>query len=213
MKKTFLALAALVMAAGAITFIACSKDSDKAEAQQASTKSTESTVIVGYSLPGSLEIVSRIDKENFLQWLEGYLNTDEPNRHVAEDLKMWNQPYAEGKYGAIMSVSYFDLKEEHSNTLYIKMDTVEMSEMVCYAVGPSSHKKYCGGPCKKSCKAKFDSMGYFLECLPCEDTKPTFFASPQDEHNWNMNHYCKTKEPSLGDLFDAIVAKLKGLFN
>lgn len=207
MKKTFWALAALIVMAGAITFVACSKDKTDSETQQVATKEAGDLKTVGYSNPGSMEIIPLVDKDAFLERLEQYLNSEEAGRYVAEDLKMWHEPYGDGKYAPMMCVSFFDLKEEHGNAIFIKMEELVENGMVYYVAGSSSDKVPCVRVCEKECKFNADEMSCW-----CPDPKPTWFPSPEDEARWHMNHYCRVKEPSLGKILEALVKKIFDLF-
>lgn len=214
MKKIIFALVAIAMAAGAFTFIACNKDSDKVnvETQQSTKNIEDSLLVVGDSEQGSLNIIPRIDKEEFLASLEVRLNEEEKGRNVAEDLKMWNEPYNEREYAPIMSVSFFDLKEDCGKTLFIRMETVEEGGLICYAVYPGSTHKNCTGKCNSGCFAQLDHTGKFLYCKPCQDPKPAFLT-PEEERNFHMNHYCRTKESFSDNIFMVIFGLLLSIFD
>lgn len=201
MKKTFFILVASVFTAGTITFVACGKDKTDTETQQVATKNAEDLKIVGYSNPGSMEIIPLVDKDAFLEQLEQYLNSEEAGRYVSEDLKMWNEPYGDGKYAPLMSVSFFDLKEDFGSTIFIKMESVDENDKVYYAVGDSSPTVNCEGKCDAPCRPDPIEM-----TCTCPDKKPANLTFEQ-ECQWAANHYCKVKEPSLGDSF--LVALIK----
>lgn len=187
---------------GTITFVACGKEKTDTEIQQVATKNAEEFKIVGYSKPGSVEIIPLVDKDAFLARLEQYLNSEEAGRYVSEDLRMWYEPNGEGKYAPLMSVSFFDLKEELSSTVFIEMEEMDEAGMIYYAVGNSSARAQCTGRCDAGCKPRYTN-GIFDGC-PCPDPKP-FFSNPEDEAKWRVNHSCREKEPSLRDLFRVIL--------
>lgn len=192
MKKIFLALAALAVIGGAITFVACSKDKTDTETQQVATKNAEDLKIVGYSNPGSMDIIPLVDKDAFLEQLEQYLNSEEAGRYVSEDLKMWHEPYGDGKYAPLMSVSFFDLKEDCGNTLFILMERMEEDGTVYYAVGNGSIHIKCIGKCDSPCRAIPDNNGKFLFCQPCTDLMPYFdFGDIEGRRKWKEEHYCE----------------------
>lgn len=199
MKTIFWPVMAIALLMASTLTTACSKDGERTttDVNRSVKDGAAQNVVVGYSIPGSTEITPFFSEDLFLEWLENYLNSNESDRYVAEDLKMWNEIYAEGKMTPLMSISFFDIKNECSNTIFIQMDARLEGEKVLYATGFGAQRQYCEGKCQTGCRQNVDGFGNLISCNPCNDPKP-FFTTFEDEARWNMTHYCREKEPSWG---------------
>jgi hypothetical protein len=192
MKKVFLSIAACLLVGANFVFIGCGKDNDSptANAVHSAKSSPKNATIVGFSESEDGEINLLIDKEGFLKTFENSLNKN-GGEYVVEDLKLWNEEYKAGEYTPLMSVSFYDLKEECGNTLFILLDTIHDNGGICYAVNGDSPHSRCSGGCKKPCRAIFDNNRKFLMCQPCPDPMPNFsFSEWQEKKAWLAIHKC-----------------------
>lgn len=213
MKKPnwILVILAFLMA-GTIT-VACGKDGEKTPmpSNQSTKEVTEQTVVVGYSRQESLDIDLLIPKEQFLLSLENYLNAEEDGRYVAEDIKVWHEEYGDGQYTPLMSVSYFDLNEEKSTTVYINLDMECNNGKVVYTANGASNAVRCEGKCNRGCHPEKDGHGRVVGCQQCTDVMP-MYITPYQQSKWMSEHYCREQEPSLREFVRSLVALIRSFF-
>lgn len=192
MKKVFLSIATCLLVGANFVFIGCGKDNDSptANADRSAKSLPKDATIVGFSESEDGEINLLIDKESFLEAFEDSLNKD-GGEYVAEDVKIWNEEYHVGDYAPLMSISFYDLKEECGNTLFILLDTIHDNGGICYALNGDSPHSRCSGGCYNPCRAILDNNGKFLMCQPCTDPMPSFsFGEWQERNAWLAQHNC-----------------------
>ncbi len=194
MKKYILTIVPVIIIGASIVFASCEKE--KASSFSMTNKSMKSepkdTVIVGYSTSVDGEITLLIDKDNFLKAVEDSLNNS-GGEYIVEELNLWNEEYKKGQFAPLMSISFYDLKEECGNVLFIQPTIINENGTLCYAVNGDSPHNRCFGGCTNPCKAILDNHGNFLMCQPCTDPMPNFsFSEWQERNAWLAIHRCSS---------------------
>ena len=186
---------------GSIVYICCDKfnKSEKSDCSECcNCKPAEddgmvidtSIVIIGSSKFGDPKIELLFDKEMFLKYLDAELNKSE-KRYEIEDVKLWNELNYDGTYTPILSISYFDIKEEMGITDFIQPTKLQGSGQMLYAVGNRSRIIGCTGTCKHTCVAIRDDRNDIVFCQPCTDSRPSSGFQTMEEYlKWEREHEC-----------------------
>ena len=201
-------LAALLV--GAIVYICCDKfnKSEKCDCTGCCNCKPEeddsmvldtSVVFIGSSKFGDANIEMLFDKEMFLKYLDADLNKSE-KRYEIEDVKLWNELNYDGTYTPILSISYFDIKEEIGITDFIQPTKFQGNGKMLYAVGNGSRILRCGGTCNNPCVEIRDEKGDIVFCQPCTDPRPYFdFGDIEGRRKWEREHHCGPNETGGGN--------------
>ena len=150
------------------------------------------TTIIGYSETENGEITLLIDKDSFLAAFEDSLNSND-GEYIVEELRIWNEEYQKDRFAPLMSISFYDIKEECGNILFIQPERINEKDGFCYAINRDSPHGRCFGGCNNPCRAILDRNGSYLMCQPCTDPMPNFsFGDRQKREGWLLLHSCSS---------------------
>lgn len=179
MKKYIWAIAAIIMVAGIITIVACSKDNPSTESQNGSTSTQKTSGQVeeqddeiDIAVWSNDSISFLFDKSNVLSEIQTKFRDSLNIDCVMEDIRI-DIIDVEKEEIPVLSVSYFDLDEEKSVTLFgILKQYVNGPSAVTLTLGCREIIAKCTGVnCKETCKAKWekDPLGWdiFEGCTKC----------------------------------------------
>lgn len=192
--KILLVTTSMLLFIGSIACISCKKENNIAtkDIQPSAFSLPKGGVVVGHSKYYESEILLDIDEVGFLNNFIDSLNNGDPGRYIAESLNIWVDSISKDLYTPTLSISFFDMVEEHGITFFIQPDTMHTNKRIQYVVNNNSRTLRCEGKCNNPCITIKDNYGNFLMCQPCTDPMPNFdFGDISGREQWKLNHYCK----------------------
>ena len=186
MKKNFLAIAAIILVAGAVTIVACTKDNPINNTQNAqpiqqtsSVKSndvfrTDEITIAEWTKD---KIKLLFNKQKVLSNIQTKIKESLDMNCIMEDIKISIYEFDKEEV-PILSISYFDLDEEKAVTMYgvLKRHTVGSSSTMLSLPSGGISARCIGSNCGKGCdpvgeRNQFGELIIFT-CSPCYPKDP-----------------------------------------
>ncbi len=168
MKKTIWVIAALIVMAGAITFVACSKENEKADTLKETSATpapkTQDAVLIGKLVDGHIICGVNVDEFSEAIW-------NETDIYVAEKFEILDT-FPELQNGtAYVNMVLFNVEEEGSEAYWFPIEKIN-GDYLCTANAASGGLiPYCkrtkNNPCTKTCVLKKDKYGNPIACQ-CE---------------------------------------------
>lgn len=174
MNNKIIILTAAIATLALAAIASCAKKDDGTHPipeQSAESTKSHSGYFVAYSEINSSEITFAFNQDVFMAAFEERLSYSLGHNIVAEDIAIW----IEGDR-PLMSVSYFDVDEEHGNVTYIHPCTDTSSNGIMFYVNSGEIGNSCIGTCNKNsqkCTGELDKLRNLIiscKCIPEENT-------------------------------------------
>lgn len=172
MKKNLLAIAAVIMVAGAVTIVACTKDNPINNTQNAQpiqqTSSVKSKAGITIAELTENGIKFRFDKNKVLSYIHARFMKELGKDCIMEDIRISTKKVGKEQVH-IVSISYFDVSEEKSVAMFGVLENHSGGQLVLRYENLSA--RCVGRNCRTGCTPlttqNKEGRVIVYDCVPC----------------------------------------------
>lgn len=185
MKKTLIAITALILSVGIAVIVSCSKQQDTTPIAEGKAHLNPSALPLGYASKEG-EIHFYFDKEEYIHRYEECIKNNLGNHYVLEDVKIFDRDPANLDSIAELQQTLFDLESGKTINLFSLLDKKACGNTVEYILTSDKPKRdvVCEGTnCNEGgCLSNADRT----DCTQCGNEKGTCKKTDKPDHSGDI---------------------------